>query len=486
MPKLPDNYIDRMRNLLGDDFDDYLHSFEQKSYRGIRINPTRISKDDFLSLIDNSRDNSSLCYGKINALSPVPWCQDGFYVEDDECNISSLVEYYQGLFYIQEPSAMSPASYLPVSKEDIVLDLCAAPGGKATYLASRCKFLIANDISATRANALLKNLDNAGAVNFAVTAEKPSKLSTVYSDYFDKILVDAPCSGEGMFRKHPHLIDSWLEHGPEYYHEIQMEILSDAYKMLKCGGLMMYSTCTFAMQEDEETIKWFLDNYPDMELIDIDNLDASFERGYGDACKKCVRLFPHRIKGEGHFLALLRKKSKDDKLTRQVIDDVSENKVFYRKYTLEFNELYESLGVSDSFFDRLFSIIGSYKIRVLKDKAVLEADCLNVYKGIRYLRTGLLLGEIKNNKLIPSQALCMALKRDEYNCVLNLSSVDDRALRYIKGETIIVDEDELTFDKPVKSGSIVLLCYNGYSLGFGKYINGRIKNMYPKSWVKIS
>ena len=189
--------------------------------------------------------------------------------------------YAAGVFYLQEPSAMTPASRLPIEPGERVLDLCAAPGGKATELNARLKgtgLLVANDISNARAKALLRNLELFGSENVLVTNETPAGLADVFPGFFDKILVDAPCSGEGMFRKDEAVIGTWTPERPDFFADLQREITSNAVKMLRPGGLMMYSTCTFAPQEDEGTVSFLLENFPEMELIEMEGYEGFFKR----------------------------------------------------------------------------------------------------------------------------------------------------------------------------------------------------------------
>ena len=207
---------------------------------------------------------------------------------------------------------MVPASLLPVEPGDYVLDLCAAPGGKATELAAKLAgqgFLLANDISASRARALLRNLERFGIANMAVCSESPQKLRAQFPGFFHKILVDAPCSGEGMFRRRPDMIADWEKKGPSHYSKIQRELILQAADMLRPGGCMLYSTCTFSPMENEGVVEWLLENRPEFELIPAKWYEG-FSHGIG-ACRHAVRIFPHRMAGEGHFAALLQKRVTD-------------------------------------------------------------------------------------------------------------------------------------------------------------------------------
>ncbi len=299
--ELPEAFEKRMRDMLGAEFDAYMSGYQDTRQYGLRVNPLKISGEEL-------EKNTSF------HLSPIPWTHDGyFYREEDQ---PARHPYYSaGLYYLQEPSAMTPASRLPVTPGERVLDLCAAPGGKATALGAALQgkgVLVANDISNSRAKALLKNLELFGIPNAFVTNEIPGKLAESFEGFFDKVLVDAPCSGEGMFRKDPAVIKTWDEERPEYFAKLQKDILKNAVKMLRPGGMLLYSTCTFAPVENEGSISWLLEEFPEMELQTMEGYEGFApghpEWGNGDpALVKCVRIWPHRMNGEGHFLALLRK-----------------------------------------------------------------------------------------------------------------------------------------------------------------------------------
>lgn len=231
----------------------------RRYHRGLRVNNGKISTEEFLRRTDIP-------------LKKVPWIPNGFYYDEESCNPAKDADYYAGLYYLQEPSAMTPASRLPIEPDDRVLDLCAAPGGKATELGSRIGeggMLLANDISNSRAKALLRNLEIQGVGRLLVTSEDPEKLVTLYPAFFDKILLDAPCSGEGMFRKESSMLRYYSENGPEHYVPIQKKLIEQAYQMLAEGGELLYSTCTFSVKENEEVIAGLLDAHTDMEVQEI-------------------------------------------------------------------------------------------------------------------------------------------------------------------------------------------------------------------------
>ena len=454
--ELPIAYINSMKKLLADNYEAYEESLSERRYFGLRVNTLKISVEDFLKICPFS-------------IRPVPFIKNGFYYEEEN-NPAKHPYYHAGLYYLQEPSAMTPAQLLPIRPGDRVLDLCAAPGGKSTELAAKLNgtgFLLANDISNSRAKALLKNLELFGVSNMCVTSETPEKLLGSYTDFFDKILVDAPCSGEGMFRKDSSLIKSWMEHGPDYYASIQKQIILVAASMLAPGGMLLYSTCTFSEKEDEDVIAYLLSKREDMKLIPIEDPYEKFEKGR-KSLDSCIRIYPHKIQGEGHFIALLQKEgevtSLEEGCNHPGISDISRTSSKTGISCKDFDDFMK--GVKPT-FDRK-------RIHVLDDRVyymgqhVSKADCL------RYLRTGLYLGNLKKDRFEPSQAFAMTLKKEDYDNVLDLSIKDDRVLRYLKGETISLDLSG------IKGYCLVLV--DGFPLGFGK-INGQtLKNKYNPGW----
>lgn len=375
---------------------------------------------------------------------------------------------------------MAPAAVLPVCPGDKVLDLCAAPGGKSTELGARLQgegLLVSNDISNSRAKALLKNLELFGIPNICVTSETPEKLASVFGPYFDKILVDAPCSGEGMFRKDPDLIKSWLERGPEYYAPIQRQILKSAAAMLKPGGMLLYSTCTFAKLEDEDTIQWILEEEPDLELVPIEPWEGACGGFDG---MPVIRLFPHKIEGEGHFLALLRKKGTQapdgGKFSGSIGSD-NRSGAASGKDSAQVRRL-EQESDFGQWEAMLTQALDHSRIMVRDGMIYYLPKCFDRSWNLRYLRTGLLLGEWKKNRFEPSQAAAMALPMKEFSQTVSLSAEDDRTIRYLKGETVFPTPEE---SSGLKKGW-VLIGVDGYPLGWAKYTGSNFKNKYYPGW----
>jgi len=351
------------------------------------------------------------------------------------------------------------------------------PGGKATELGAKLHgegVLIANDISSSRAKGLLKNLELFGIGNMLVLSEEPGKLCEYFPEYFDKILIDAPCSGEGMFRKDKKMVKAWEEHGPEFFSRLQRSILTQAAAMLRPGGMLLYSTCTFDPLENEGSISWLLEQCPEFDLVDIRPYEG-FREGvpeYASVRKeefsKTVRIFPHHMKGEGHYLALLLKKEDKENLPRK------ELKQERTKSGCSYEKLPEDLRVFLKKVHRSFDV-SRFDIR--KDRVYYMPDGLPNLSGVRFLRSGLLIGELKKGRFEPSQAFAMNLKKGEYEYILDFPVSDERVIRYLKGETLLVDDLAGSKEK-----GWYLVCVDGYPLGFGKLSQGTLKNKYLPGW----
>lgn len=446
-----------MKRLLKEEYEEYLACFSETPYYGLRVNRLKCAPVQF----------AAACGWE---LTPIPWTDNGFYYEKD-IKPARHPWYFAGLYYLQEPSAMAPASFLPVEPGERVLDLCAAPGGKSTELAAKLQgkgLLFSNDISNSRAKALLKNLELSGAGNICVASETPKKLSELFEAFFDKILVDAPCSGEGMFRRDGDMVKSYGEKGPEYYMKLQYEIVSEAVKMLRPGGLLLYSTCTFDEKENEGTIRRLLKEHETMYLENLEKRDG-FEPGIG--LVECVRLFPHKIRGEGHFIALLRKEGGSAQPEASGAG-IKENGGRWPK---ELAPVFDFLKMTKKSWEpgRFYCV--NEAVYYLPEPF---AGTGNAYlKRIRYLRTGLLVGELKKGRFEPSQALAMYLKAEEFSDCFNMEAEDERVLRYLKGETVQLMEDEAADKK-----GWCLVCVDGYPLGFARRQNYLLKNKYYPGW----
>ena len=321
---LPMEFVNRMKELLGNnEYEEFLNSYNKPRFYGLRVNTLKISVEEFLKISPFK-------------LSPIPWTSDGFYYEEGEFP-GRHPYYHAGLYYIQEPSAMLPGEVLAAKPGEKILDLCAAPGGKTVKIAADMKgqgLLIANDSSNDRVKGLIKNIELYGIKNAIVTNETPDKLSENFKGYFDKILIDAPCSGEGMLRKDYDAAKGMKNFSTEKCSGMQWEILKYIDMMLKVGGSFVYSTCTFSPGENEKMISRFLKEFSNYELIEI-RKNAGIESGRPDwsdgneELYKTARLWPHKLKGEGHFVALLHKKTEN--LSQNNIEVIDSSSVKYEE-----------------------------------------------------------------------------------------------------------------------------------------------------------
>ena len=461
--QLPDSFKDSMKELLGAEYESFIGSYDDTGVSSIRVNTSKVSLDEFERTAPFP-------------ISKIPFAPNGYYINDTDA-WSKHPYYYAGLYYIQEASAMLPAATLPIGPGDRVLDLCAAPGGKSTQLClSDAAILISNDISRSRTIPLVANLERFGRNNWCVTCESPEKLSACYPETFDKILVDAPCSGEGMFRKDKKLIASYIEKGPAHYSTIQSEILENAYKMLSPGGMILYSTCTFSDIEDEKIILAFLDGHPDMSICDIEKdhgLCGPYEK-YRDEerIRGCVHALPHRFKGEGHFMAMMKKVG-----SKKTVEKTQPDTDTFDRISRTAGELIRFLSdrILGDMKNRRFLFGSDGYIYMLPDGFGRLFD-----RSIRYSRTGTCIGSVSaRGKFIPHTAFAMTLEPEDFKNTLCLHADDALVLKYLKGETIVLDN---RINCGIEKG-IVLICVDGYPLGFAANDGGRLKNLYEKGWI---
>ncbi|MFL8713001.1 RsmF rRNA methyltransferase first C-terminal domain-containing protein, partial [Clostridioides sp. GD02377] len=381
-------------------------------------------------------------------LSQIPWAEEGFYYDDKINRPGRNPLHEAGAYYLQEPSAMSVIPKADIKEGDKVLDMCAAPGGKSTYILSKLNdtgLLVSNEINASRIKALGENLERFGVKNCIITNTDSKSLRKTFNGYFDKVVIDAPCSGQGMFRKDEVAISDWSYAKVLECQSIQKEIIRDGYKMLKKDGILIYSTCTFSREENEHVINEFISEYPYAELIEME------------------RLWPHKIKGEGHFVAKI-KKLEDEEC------NVKELKI--KNLDKEIKDYRE--------FEKKFLKVDFYSNK--KNKFYLRGENLyllpEVYpdtKKLKVLRYGLHLGVLKKNRFEPSHALSHYLKVEDVKNVENFSVQSDSILKYLKGDVVNSNE----------SRGWVLVSVEGIPLGWGKESAGVIKNHYPKGLRKL-
>ncbi len=435
---LPIEFINRMKIQLGEEFESFIDAFSNPcANSAIRIN----------TLKKNAYD---LVISEFGELEPVLWCKNGFYA--DKNIITGKHPYHMaGLYYFQEASAMSVGEALPIKYGDFVLDLCAAPGGKSTHVAEKLKgtgLLVSNEIIPKRAAILSENIERMGFSNVIVTNESPDSLCSKYPAFFDKIIVDAPCSGEGMFRKEPQAITEWSTENTISCAMRQRNIIDSAFKMLKPGGQIIYSTCTFAPCENEENIEYILKTYTHTELVDI--LPELCE----GTIKKTRRIYPHKQKGEGHFTALIKSNltSQQSTVQPQKSNITKENFLLVEKFFKDFMTVAIPHGTLLCFSERVFCI----------------PDGINIDK-VKVLRAGLYLGDCKKGRFEPSHSLCLSQDKSAFMQSINFEPDSKELISYLKGNTI-----------PCSLQGWVCVCVSGNPIGWGKASGGILKNHYPK------
>lgn len=434
---LPNDFAQRIQALLGEEYSPFLASYEYPRNTGLRLNPL---KSKPLAL--------PFCTDKI------PWEENGFYLT--EGSRPGLHPYHDaGLYYLQEPSAMAPARLLAPQPGERVLDLCAAPGGKSTQLAAMLQgegLLVCNEIHPKRARILSSNIERMGVENALVLNEHPAKLAQRFGGYFDRILVDAPCSGEGMFRKEEAAVSDWSPETVRMCAARQKEILSSAAQMLKSGGRLVYSTCTFSPEENEGVISEFLKDHED---FSIEKVSAPwFDRGRpewtdcpAEGLEHSFRLWPHKLKGEGHFAAVLKRNG--GTATEQPLASAKPMPHEIRQF-MEENHVSLTGGVI-AFGSTYF----------------LVPQGLPDLKGLKVLRAGLELGEVRNGRFLPAHALALWLREFPHKADFPAHSPEIAA--YLRGETLFSE----------KRGWI-LVTVDGIGLGWAKGADGILKNHYPK------
>ncbi|NNU84617.1 NOL1/NOP2/sun family putative RNA methylase [Geobacillus sp. BMUD] len=448
--RLPESFVAKMKTLLQEEADEFFTVYEQEKTNGLRVNPLKTDPDAWTKTAPFS-------------LSPVPFCPTGFYYERNE-QPGKHPYHAAGLYYIQEPSAMAVAEALHPEPGEMVLDLCAAPGGKTTQLGAMMEnkgLLMANEIHPKRVKALAENVERFGLANTIVVNETPEALAERFPGFFDKILVDAPCSGEGMFRKEEEAVSFW---SPAYVEECaarQRRILESAYAMLKEGGILVYSTCTFSPEENEQTIEWLLETYEDLQLLPIAKI-GGIEPGRPEWTKTnrfdlahAARLWPHRVKGEGHFVAKLQKQRPTPSWRGRWAKS-SAPKTALRLYR-QFEQ--EALRTER---DGTFASFGAHFV-------LLPERCPDL-SGIKVVRAGLHLGEVKKERLEPNHALALSLRTEEARHVLDLASTSEEIVRYWRGETLSTGGDR----------GWLLVTVDGFPFAWGKEVKGTVKNFYPK------
>lgn len=445
---LPEEFKDRMKNLPDFDFDEFIKSYDKPAFRGLRVNKLKCSTEHFKEIFPFE-------------LKGIPFSIDGFYIGDE---ISGKHPWHHaGVFYMQEPSAMSAVTALDVKPGMKVLDLCAAPGGKSTQIAACLMgqgLLISNEIVSSRASILLSNIERCGVRNAVVTCDAPAKICERLEGFFDRVLVDAPCSGEGMFRREPAASREWTEASEAACAKRQSAILETASRAVAENGILVYSTCTFSSGENEGVVDAFLKSHNDFR---IEAIDADFGRSgrpdWANASPELAlsrRVFP-MDGGEGHFVARLRR--------------ISGGLPSYSKSTLKPADK-ETTAMFNDFFTSQFdeNIYGT--VFQNKEKVFILPEGLPELRGIGILRTGVFAGNIKGKRFEPSHALYMAADSNKTLNTADFTLSDSRLTAFLHGETVEAPKECVKGYVSVKS--------QGFVTGFGKISEGILKNHYPK------
>ncbi len=489
---LPREFAERMRGMLGDDFPAFCESYAKDAHPSLRVNTLKLTVGELREAAPFAED-------------PVPWQENGFYYDaNGEIRPGKHPLHEAGAYYIQEASAMLPGSLCPPKPGERVLDLCAAPGGKATQLATALGgegLLVANEIHPARAEILSRNMERMGVRNAVVTNAAPAELAVKFPSFFDKIVVDAPCSGEGMFRKEADAVTMWSPENVALCASRQAEILDEAAKMLVPGGHLTYSTCTFAPAENEGAVLDFLSRHPEFEVVPseeaavvlsrkqglLDGGRSEWAEGYGrysealrESVKNAYRVFPHHCDGEGHFAVLLRKKEDSGEIALSSKESKKKNRKPEKpggkpapeaaavKLFEEFCR--EVMGGIPTFMEGTVPCLFGDKLYLVPAVLCGENTPKDALKGLRVLRSGLCVGTVVGldrgrGRFEPDHALALAA-----GLSIRAFDVDyDGAVTYLRGETL-----------PCVLRGWHTVTYCGLPLGWGKASDGVMKNHYPK------
>ncbi len=454
---LPIEFEKKMKAFLGDEWDDFLYSYDNNRFQALRFNTLKVQSPE-----ERMRILKTL---KISSDKKVSWANEAYYF-DENVRPGKHPYHEMGLYYIQEPSAMSAAALLAPKPGMRVLDLCAAPGGKSTQLATYLGdsgLLVSNEINTQRSRILSQNIERMGIKNAIVTNEDSFVLASHFPGFFNAIQVDAPCSGEGMFRKLPEAIEQWSMENVAICAERQKEILDNAAVMLKPGGTIVYSTCTFSKEENEDVIEYFLERHPDFTLEEME------------------RFWPHKVDGEGHFVAKLVRRGcvdtdlKADRKTKK--NKNSKNRKNETKPALT----KENMKLLSEFLDETISEdmaawIKNSRLVMFGEQLYRLPDMEVDIKGLKVQRAGLHIGEFKKQRFEPSHSLALALKISEAKNVVKLTWDDPQTTGFFNGQSVMLSDEQTA---ECKKGW-ALVCVDGYPAGWGKVNGAQVKNHYPK------
>ena len=454
---LPIEFEKKMKAFLGDEWDDFLYSYDNNRFQALRFNTLKVQSPE-----ERMRILKTL---KISSDKKVSWANEAYYF-DENVRPGKHPYHEMGLYYIQEPSAMSAAALLAPKPGMRVLDLCAAPGGKSTQLATYLGdsgLLVSNEINTQRSRILSQNIERMGLKNAIVTNEDSFVLASHFPGFFNAIQVDAPCSGEGMFRKLPEAIEQWSMENVAICAARQKDILDNAAVMLKPGGMIVYSTCIFSKEENEDVIEYFLERHPDFTLEEME------------------RFWPHKVDGEGHFVAKLVRRGcvdtdlKADRKTKK--NKNSKNRKNETKPALT----KENMKLLSEFLDETISEdmaawIKNSRLVMFGEQLYRLPDMEVDIKGLKVQRAGLHIGEFKKQRFEPSHSLALALKLSEAKNVVKLTWDDPQTTGFFNGQSVMLSDEQTA---ECKKGW-ALVCVDGYPAGWGKVNGAQVKNHYPK------
>lgn len=454
---LPIEFENKMKAFLGNEWDDFLYSYDNNRFQALRFNTLKVQSPEermrILKVLGISSDKR------------VSWANEAYYF-DENVRPGKHPYHEMGLYYIQEPSAMSAAALLAPKPGMRVLDLCAAPGGKSTQLATYLGdsgLLVSNEINTQRSRILSQNIERMGIKNAIVTNEDSFVLASHFPGFFNAIQVDAPCSGEGMFRKLPEAIEQWSMENVAICAARQKEILDNAAVMLKPGGTIVYSTCTFSKEENEDVIEYFMEKHPDFTLEEME------------------RFWPHKVDGEGHFVAkLVRRGSvdtgfKSDRQTKKIKNNKNRKNETKPALTKENMKLLSEF-LDETISDDMAALIKNSRLVMFGEQLYRLPDMEVDIKGLKVQRAGLHIGEFKKQRFEPSHSLALALKLSEAKNVVKLTCDNPQTIGFFNGQSVMLSDEQAA---ECKKGW-ALVCVDGYPAGWGKVNGTQVKNHYPK------
>ena len=410
MKQLPEQFTDRMKLLLGDEFNEYEQALNMPPVKAFRVNTQKISVADFEKI-------------NIFGSEKIPYVNNGYYLEYEK--VGNHPFHHAGLIYVQEPAAMAPAECIDMAPDSYILDMCASPGGKSTQLKNKLDergVLVSNEIVPSRCKILTGNIERLGLKNCVTTCMDTSYLAETFERVFDIVMVDAPCSGEGMFRKEQIAVDEWSQENVEKCAHRQAEILENAVRCLKPGGYIIYATCTFSLEENEMTVDSFLKKHTDFEIVPVtDRVKNATSDGInfdGCECKNinfARRFYPHKNRGEGQFMAVLHNKQEKEPLKRSP-----------QKQSVKINP------VLLDFLDDTLVTYNKDEVKVYGDTAVFFGGDIEISRKTAFM-CGVTIGEIKKNYVLPHHQFFMAMGGD-FKRKIELSPDSDEIKKYLHGE----------------------------------------------------